>query len=289
MRIFDALRTAGIGDCRLPQATHWVLAALALVCTAAAADYPLEIIELHSRLPEDVIPIVAPLAGADGTVVGSGGALFVRASPERLADIRRALAEIDRPVQGLLIQVRQAATNQGSGAGVDARVDERIGESARIRIGTPGPAGTGIHAWGGEQDSQRDILQQVRALDGHPARISIGTDRPQPYRETFRGPGARITREGTVYDRTQTGFTVLPRVVGDRVSLQIGTRAEEPGPGGTVRGATLGTSVEGRLGEWIPIGASTESAASRGTGFLHAGRGRGESDLQIEIRVLPAP
>ncbi|MFY9975002.1 MAG: secretin N-terminal domain-containing protein, partial [Chromatiaceae bacterium] len=66
---------------------------------ALAREYPLEIIELRSRLPEELIPILTPLAGPDGTVVGAQHALFVRAAPERLADIRRALAELDRPAR----------------------------------------------------------------------------------------------------------------------------------------------------------------------------------------------
>lgn len=62
---------------------------------ALAVDHPLEILELKSRVPDELVPILAPLAAPDGTLVGARHALFVRTSPERLAAIRRALARLD--------------------------------------------------------------------------------------------------------------------------------------------------------------------------------------------------
>ncbi len=113
-----------------------VLLALWLaVCAAAQADHPLEIIELRSRPAEDLIPLLSPIAGADGTVTGTGGTLFIRAAPERIADIRRVLQQIDRPARNLLIQVRQDQEGTRSGTGVAASIDHELSKGVRARVG----------------------------------------------------------------------------------------------------------------------------------------------------------
>lgn len=68
-----------------------------LVAVPAWADYPLEIVKLRARVAEEIVPLVAPLAGPDGAVTGTGGTLVIRAAPGRVAEIRRALESIDRP------------------------------------------------------------------------------------------------------------------------------------------------------------------------------------------------
>jgi hypothetical protein len=257
---------------------------------ALAREYPLEIIELRSRLPEELIPILTPLAGPDGTVVGAQHALFVRAAPERLADIRRALAELDRPARSLLIQVRQGSTLDAAGGRVGARVDETwtSGEArGRVRIGPPGPGGSQVTASAGRGRARRDLTQEVRALDGHPAYISIGLEQPLPYRELEIRPGGAVVRQGREYWRAESGFTVIPRVIGDRVTLEIDTRSASPGAGGALETGALSSRVEGRIGDWIPIGASTDSGHTRSGGLLYGAQGSRETSGQVELRVLP--
>ena len=164
---------------------------------ALAADYPLEILELRSRLPEELIPILAPLAGPDGTVVGAQHALFVRASPERLSDIRRALAELDRPARSLLIQVRQGSRAEAAGAGLGVRVDEPIGSGdtrGRVRVGPPGPGGSQIVASAGQR-SERARPDPGGACPGRARRLhrrwaGAGATLPGAGGRAWRYPGA---------------------------------------------------------------------------------------------------
>ncbi len=256
---------------------------------AGAAGYPLEIIELRSRLPEDLIPILAPLAGPDGTVIGAQHSLFVRASPERLADIRRALVELDRPPRSLLIQVRQVEDSNRARSGVAARIDEPVGGgNTRIRVGPRGPGGSRVIASAGERGQQLALSQEVRALDGHPAFIAVGTDWPLPFRELDWGPYGPVVREGGVYRSARSGFSVVPRVLGDRVTLEIETQAASPAGRGALRSGSVGSRVEARLGEWVSIGVSAQSQQSERRGLIFGGSGRHETDSRVEIRVLPA-
>jgi type II secretory pathway component HofQ len=93
---------------RRGQAWLWPLVALAAALgTATAMAQDLEIIELQHRRAEDVIPIVQPLLDPGGVLSGVDDKLLVRTTPANLAQIREAVAAIDRPQRQLLITVGQ--------------------------------------------------------------------------------------------------------------------------------------------------------------------------------------
>jgi hypothetical protein len=272
-------------------AALWLGGPLAPWVPVWAAEYPLETIELRARFPEDLIPILRPLAGPDGTLVGSGHTLFVRASPARLADILQALATLDRPPRSLLIQVRQSGSAESSGIGAGARLDEPLGRDGRIRAGPGGPAGSQAGAWAGRGTGTRDLSQEVRALDGRPAFISIGQEQPVPYREieTWPGSGRSVTtvREGTYFRQADSGFYVVPRVLGDTVSLEVSAGTARADRRGGLATSSAGGEVRGRLGEWIPLGGSVGSQEAESAGLLFGASGQRREESQIELRVLP--
>lgn len=290
-------RAGATGDRRMPlrvarvwlAAGLWLLAPIAPVPPVQAADYPLETIELRARLPEDVIQILRPLAGPDGTLIGSGNTLFVRASPARLADIRQALATLDQPPRSLLIQVRQSGSDASSGMGAGVQVDEPLGRDGRIRVGPSGLVGRQAGAWAGRGTGTRDLSQEVRALDGRPAYISVGWEEPVPYREIETGPGrGRATvREGTYFQRADSGFYVVPRVLGDSVTLDVSAGTAQPGRRGGLATSSAGSQVRGQLGEWISLGRSVGSQEAESIGLLSGARGQHREESQIQLRVLP--
>ena len=254
----------------------------ALYADGAAADYPLEMIELRARFPEDLIPILAPLAGPDGTVLGANNTLFVRASPAHLAEIRRALTALDRPPRSLLIQVRQRSANQTGGAGVGARSDPGY-----HRDGRGGPGTTRIEAVAGSSSGSRDLSQEVRALDGHRAFIAIGREQPVAYRDLAVGPGGTVIREGSTYQRNESGFYVVPRVQGDQVILEVETRADTGDAVGTRQTSQIQARVQGRLGDWLPLALHTDHDHRRAGGTLFYGQAARSTQGRVELRVLP--
>lgn len=231
------------------------------------ADYPLEIIELNARPAEEVIPLLAPFAGPGGSVSGSGANLFVRTSPDRMADIRRMLQTLDSPPRNLLIQVRGIAGSTGAGTGLDGN-DARSGRDARDRTST----------------------HEVRTLDGRRAYIATGSEQPAEYREIRPGPGGAYRRGGTAYHRSESGFYVTPRVVGERVTIEINSFDSDSRPGGQATAtASLNTVVTGSIGDWIALGGNDTDSHRRTyrlDGMREEGRSRGRS---IQIRVLELP
>ena len=291
------MKTPNCGDstCKRGGGTHgrrrvaavcWLLATLST--PLMAADYPMEIIDLRYRLPEDLVPILQPLAGPDGSVVGANNTLFVRAAPARLADIHRALNTLDRPARNLLIQVRQRGNAASSGAGGGVQVDEWVGNNTHLQVGRTGPGGSQVELGAASRTQRRDLTQEVRTLDGRPAFIAVGQDQPMAYRELTVGPGGtRVMREGSSYRRNESGFYVVPRVQGDRVTLEINTRADAAGPHGTRDTSQVEAQVQGRLGDWLPVALSNDAESVRGSGTLYYGQGQRSNEGRVELRVVP--
>jgi len=91
--------------------------------------------------------------------------------------------------------------------------------------------------------------------------------------------GGRVV-ESTEYRDVDTGFYVLPRVSGERVTLDIASQREaliarRPGAVDVQRATT---TVSGRLGEWIEVAGSSEERSSERDVLLgRAGGIRAES------------
>ena len=80
---------------------------LLLCCTlwTGLAAAQLEVIPLKSRTVDEVLPVLLPLVEPGGTLTGMNNQLFLRSSPANQAEIKRALAAIDRPARRLVIHV----------------------------------------------------------------------------------------------------------------------------------------------------------------------------------------
>src|SRR6266850_1091354 len=78
-----------------------------------------------------------------------------------------------------------------------------------------------------------------------------GESRPVRQRQFIQTPAGVISQEVTMVQEATAGFEVIPRVVGDRVEVQIaGQRA----------GSAAATTAGGRLGEWFELGQVAMSA-----------------------------
>jgi len=272
-------------------ANRWpalLLAMLLLAGPAAAADWPLTIIDLKHRLPEEVVPMLAPLAGPDGVVTGANASLFVRASPERLADIRAALARIDQPARNLLVEVRRVSAAGASGRGFDISLDQPVGDDGRIRLGHG--YGSGLQAGAGASARGRNVLQQVRVVDGGQAFIAVGEERPVGWREAVPTPEGVIRRGGVGYATAESGFYVRPRTRGDQVTVEVSSRdatfTDRRGDAAVQAGA-IDTRVSGRLGEWIPLGGVSEARSWQSRGLGGWGERSGSMTSGLELRVVP--
>jgi type II secretory pathway component GspD/PulD (secretin) len=259
----------------------------------------LEVIPLRYRAAQEIIPIVQPMLAPAGSVSGMQSQLIVRTTPANLEEIKRILASIDVAPRQLLITVRQdtdiarhrsRAEISGSAGGEHGRVMVPGGRDTR---------GGNVVLREGDDRVRANVLesdttasdrntQSVRVLEGREAFVSVGQSVPVRERQVRRqAVGGKVVEqvvEGTQYRDVTTGFYVIPRLAGDRVTLEVSPQRETMSRqvAGGVNVQSVTTTVAGRLGEWMEIGGLSRDAAGQRMVIL----GRSATTTRDARRVL---
>ena len=274
-------------------------AMLTLAGWAMAQATVLEVIPLRYRTAQEVIPVIQPMLSREGSVSGLQGQLIVRTTPANLEELKRILASIDTAPRQLLITVRQDADTERSraSAGISGSVG---GEHGRVAIpGNRDPRGGNVVVREGDDrlrahvaegrgvESDRNT-QTVRVMEGREAFVGTGQSVPVRERQVRRvlvnGQWVEQVVESTQYRDATTGFYVLPRLAGDRVTLDVSPQRESLSrqiPGG-VNVQSVVTTVSGRLGEWMEIGGISQDASGQQSVLL----GRSATAVRDSRRVL---
>lgn len=133
--------------------------------------------------------------------------------------------------------------------------------------------------------------QQVQVLDGSRAFIEIGQSIPVAER-TVEGGGITDPRlyNSITYKNLTTGFSILPRVNGNTVTLEVAPQraALSAQGGGSIDIAQIHTTVSGKLGEWIDIGGAVQEQSSDSSGILLSTRSLRSEDHRVFIKVEEA-
>ena len=248
-------------------------AVLTLLATGALAQNTLEIIGLHHRTAEQVIPSLLPLVEPGATLSGQGAQLFVRTSPANLAELRRALEAIDRPARRLLISVRFDSSLDAASRGIEAggRVTNR---DAQVELRAQDSRGR----------AEERVDQRVQALEGARATILTGESRPLRQRQFIQTPAGVVSQEVTVVQEMTSGFEVVPRLSGNTVQVEIAQqRASAAGY------ERAGTTASGRLGEWFLLGAVAMGGSRDTRGIASASQSSGGETRRVWIRVDEIP
>jgi len=265
---------------------------IGLFCLASStqvfSDYPIEVIELKSRPLDEILPVIQPFVGAEGTVTGMGNNLVIKASPARIKEIKQLLVNLDRPPRRLVITVgNQDDVTRGS-SGYRASADIKAGDS-RFSINSPGYPVDGSRAHVRLHDSKVQQAQtsrsRVQALEGRPAYINSGTRIPVQTTEGYYG-GVPYARRSTQWQDVTSGFYVVPRLQGDEVTLEIMQHANKPGQRrGVFKTQNAGTVVRSRLGEWVELGGVDTSNSNREGGLGRSVNSQGSNSQGIQVKV----
>lgn len=242
---------------------------LMLPSLASAEPTVLEVIPLKYRTTDEVIPAIRPFLDKQGALSGMQGQLIIRTTPGNLQEIKRLLDNIDTAPRRLKITVKQD---------VDSTTKQRLRElsgsvgAGDVRVTVPGSGSRDNSGLVIEGVRGNDILkarvvesqslendkntQHLQVLEGNRAFIRVGQSLPVPERSVFLTPqGVRVI-ESTQFRDATTGFYVLPRINGDRVTLEVSPQRDSPSTQspGSINIQHIVTSVSGRLGEWIDLG-----------------------------------
>lgn len=238
---------------------------LLLNTPAHAQKTVLEVITLKYRTAEQVIPVLEPLILKPGTISGLQQQLIVRTTPANLADIKQVLTTLDAVPRRLLITVRQ-----------DAALDSGRTNSTR------------------SLDSDRNT-QTLQVIEGNSAFIRTGQSVPLPQRQVLRtivnGQIVERVINSVEYRDVMAGFYALPRLAGDRVTLEISPQRDTlPTPDqnlapGSVNVQRVATTVSGRLGEWMEIGRLAQGVSNEQSVVLGSTREISTDNRRILIKV----
>ncbi len=231
-----------------------------------------ELVSIGHRTPMQLLPILAPLVPAPGSLSAANDHLIVTTTRSNLRQIKAILAALDRPLKNLLVSIRYA--DSGAEERTEGRASVSIGagqrplssvfpdpyethaETARKRNRLEDSRAT-VRLWRTEATSGSRREQQLRVLDGAPACISRGKLAPVGAQSVLFIDGALLGVEATTaYVNLNTGFCVVPHVRGDQVLLDIAPQTAHAslGDSGTVETGAIRTMVSVPLGRWIEIG-----------------------------------
>lgn len=253
-------------------------AAMALWLGFAGAQQ-LEVIELKSKSADDVLPVLLPLLEPGGTLTGTNNQLFLRASPRNRADIKQALAVLDRPTRRLIIRISQNLESGSSARGAEA--------SGQVVLGSSRRSNAQAQVWDTKSVRGESAGQMVQTVEGGQAFIQIGRSLPIPMRQVVIGPGGAVINETVVYQDVGRGFYVAPRLNGERVTLDISQQADSLGSHGrgTINTQRLSTTVSGRLGEWIELGGGGRQTSDNQSGTLNLSTSDARDNRSIWLKV----
>ena len=278
-----------------------LLFCLSASSVADAEQTVTEVIPLGYRSMHEIIPLVRPLVSPLGTVSGLQGQLVVTATPQQLAQVGKLLAALDRPPARLLISVRR-----GNSRAVDHDSASVQGQAGNVAINNDGvTAGIPADSQKPERESlsiamksrkqveEENITQQVQVLDGREAYIASGEEVPVRNRGVMPGPAGGYRYSSTEFYPAITGFYVIPRLRGDdEVYVEINTVSRERNnlrmngsrPRQSVAVANVSTSVSGKLGEWLVIGAIDQSGSVRNRGIASITGRQGNVSSGISVK-----
>jgi hypothetical protein len=234
---------------------RWAVLLLAGLGTLATAQNALEIIALRHRTAEQVLPALRPLMEPGATLTGQGTSLIVRTSPANLAELRRALAAIDRPLRRLTVLVRfdDALDAASRDASAGARVTNR---GARVEV----------EARAGESRALERVDQRIQVLEGGRAHIFSGHSTP--------------IFDGAAIQESASGFEVVPRIAGNHAIVELAQRRDT-----LDRSQGLSTTLSAPLGEWFEVGGALEQASRHERGIASQGTRQRAESRRVWLKV----
>ncbi len=254
---------------------YWVLSVffLGLVEHVVAwAETELKIITLQHRFPQEILPSVQALVGADGSVSTTQNFLIVRANPESMKQIEQLVAGLDTEQKNIRIAVSHDSQmiSRQRGAGVSGSLQvgdvqlqkQNQGQPVRPSSRQYRPQGVEVDINQSEVVSSQSGQEFITVLDGQRAFIRVGQS--VPYTQQWvnfsqRYPSAYSSINTTQFRDITTGFAVRPRYIGQQVEVEITPRIASLNAGGYIDFEELSTVVRVVPGTWLDIGGVMQS------------------------------
>lgn len=234
-----------------------------------ASENIIEVIPLSNRPASEIIPLLAPLLGDAAQLIDNGTNILVKTTPDRLAEIKNIISQLDSRQSNLLITVIQSRQTTADDLNAAVRAQLTIPSNGRI-IG---------HLYQTQGKSADENTQTVRTLEGVPAHIQVGNIYP---RQNFSIYGYPITTE---YTEVTTGFAVTPRLAGSQVILNVSPWSDRMNGRGQIETENAQSTIRINLGEWVELGGVGENTNKSTNGSFVNSHQIDKSQMHILVKV----
>ena len=260
-----------------------LIAGIAVAPGVPADDFELEVIPLHHRSATELLPMVQDFIAKDGVIKADNDKLIIRTHPANLSELRKLIAQLDIPLRRLLITVNQLSGESAL-----------LGETSMEGRARDSDASThGARIWRTDTRDDANRTQQLQVTEGAEAFVDAGRQIPISDFAVSQSRSGISIEQKTRYVGATTGFYVRPHLNGDTVTVEITpyqTTQTGVATPPKLKTQALHTTVTGKLGEWITVGASSASISENKHKVIeYSTSQRGEQDRRILLRVQIAP
>jgi len=255
------------------------------LCSAAALEF--KIITLHHRFAEDLLPIIQPIVGNEGTATAMQNNLIIRTSPEKMAEIEQLVANLDSPRQNLRITVNRLNSSLSARSSIEAGGNKRIGKTVISTGSYPSRQNDNVRIGieNNQNISSGSSSQFLQVLDGESAFISVGQSVPYTSEWVTLTQRYISVQRSTEFADISTGFAVRPRIIGNQVELEITPRFAQLNQRGFIDFDTLKTVIRADRGVWINISGIMQEKDEVSRAILNSQTGGQSLNNQLLIRV----
>jgi hypothetical protein len=249
---------------------------IALLCSNVFAEETvLEVIPLANRPAFEIVPLLSPLLGNTAQIIDNGSNLLVKTTPDRLAEIKAIVSQLDVRQSNLVITVMQSNQSTADELNAAARVQLNGSTDYSLRSG-----GRIIGRLYQTQEKNADKnIQTIRTMEGVPAHIKTGNIYPGQYSANYGYATATESIEAT------TGFEVIPRLAGQQVVLSVSPWSDKMNGQGQLEVHNAQSTLRVNLGEWVELGGAGESSSSSSNGAFVNTRQTGGRQMHILVKV----
>ncbi len=257
------------------------LALLLLSIRCVARETVMEIIPLSNRPASEIQPIVAPLLDAADSLIPNGFNLIVKTTPEKLQELKAIIKKLDNALTNLMITVVQTQDFSAE------QLNAGLGLEFNISLNNPAQSQASIEGHYQQQQRQNNIDNQqvLMTLAGTAAHIKVGHYHPINHTQVYYSAfGERVVSQQTQLIEASTGFTVLPRLNGSQVILEISPWSDRQ-QGNGINTQEVTTTLKTHLGEWVEIGSVNQQQNTENWKNLSYEQKNETKKLRILVKV----
>ncbi|MBF0119698.1 MAG: hypothetical protein HQK79_12740 [Desulfobacterales bacterium] len=250
----------------------------------------IEVIELHYQTADEIIDIIKPFAGTDGTISGIGSKLIIKTTPENLSEIKKIIKKIDIAPRQLIITVRQNVTSDQLDREVSASSSINIGENGRVTIGDCKSnrcvrSKVSVNGANTSKFQHTGDVQQIKVIEGGQAFIQIGMSVPSKEQTIFQNRHGFTVNTETIYRDVTSGFYVLPRIKGEQVIMEIMPKQGYLDNLGSIHNREAFTKINCKMGEWVELGSIVQEISKKQNGINSFSNHNGNVNHKIFVKV----